>query len=95
MLYIPPLLSLRREEKKLIITGEDQQIKITKDKNDFFEDKNLSVKYLNLKESNIKNIIRIQIRNYIIHLLIIIHLIQILLSNNNLIVSKFSNIKYN
>ena len=92
-LYTPCFKSgKRREEKKLMISGEELLIKISKDKNGFFEDKYRSKKYLNFKESIIKKIMRNIFRN--IYLIIIIHLIQRILTNNNLkiIEYKFSNI---
>ena len=72
----------RREEKILTFQGEAPRIKISKDKNGFFEDKNKSGKYL--KESILRNIFRY------IYLIIIIHLIQI--SNNNSQFITYSNI---
>ena len=84
-----------KEEKRLIIPGEEMRIKTTKNRNGFIEDKNKSRNYLNLNEYilNIKNNI-ISFSNNIIYSIIIISLIQIVLSNNNLkfIEYKFSNI---
>ena len=74
--------------KTYLITGEGL-MKIIKDKNGFFEDKNKSRKYINFKEYLINNNI---FRN--IYLIIIISLFQTVLSNNNIkfIENKFSNV---
>ena len=68
----------RNEEKNLIFPREAVQIKTVKDKNGFFKDKNKSRKYFNLKESIIRKIFRN------IYLIIIISLILIVSSNNNI-----------
>ena len=76
-----------------MVLGGAPKIKIIKNKNGFFEDKNKSGKYLNLKEYIINNnIMRNIFRN--ICLIIVTSLLQIILSNNNLkyIENKFYNI---
>ena len=87
----------KREDQKVIIQGYATQIKISKDNNGFFEDKNKLVKYLKLKGCIMNNNIIGNIFRYnIIYLLIIIPLIQIVLTNNNIkfIEYKFSNISW-
>ena len=76
-----------REEKKLIIPEEALKIKITKDKNGFFQDKNESGKYLNLKKYIKNNNI---LRN--VYLIIIISLLQLTNNKIKFIENKFSNI---
>ena len=83
------MLETRKEKKRLKISGDESRIKKAKDKNSLFEDKNKSGKFL--KEFMV-NIMRNIFKN--IYLILIIFLIQIVLSNNNIKYNeyKFSNI---